>query len=170
MRERKELAAAQLPAPVRCIHCSSDGKLIAFGHASGLLSVFKTSEMFESSVSVAEPQDESKTAHDASLFWRSQPGSVTTGSLFAPYSSSSHAGASNTNSSASKSKSSATASLASELLAVRGCVYTGIHRRENITDVKFSPCGMCVAPATLGLRDLRIVLSALQVFSIGLAG
>jgi WD40 repeat protein len=168
MRERKELATGQLPAPIRCIHCSYDGSLVAFGHSSGLLSVFKASDFFESSASLAGSQAAPQSADSGSMFWRSQPGTVTTGSLFAPSMSSSQVAASKVKPSSSKSKSSATASAcASELLAVPGCVYAGIHRRENITDVKFSPCGMCVRRR---LRLCTIYLSFSQVFSVSFTG
>jgi hypothetical protein len=45
----------------------------------------------------------------------------------------------------SKARSSASAATASQLLAIKGCVYAGVHRRETITDVKFSPCARCVS-------------------------
>jgi hypothetical protein len=136
MRERKELAAGQLPASVRCIDCSSDGKLVAFGHVCGVLSVFKALDLFKARASFVDTV-KNESAGDSSMFWRSQPGSVTTANLFA----SSVAAA---KSAGSKTKSSASAATASELLAVDGCVYAGVHRRENIADLKFSPCGRCV--------------------------
>ena len=141
MRERKELAAAQLPAPVRCIHCSSDSKLVAFGHTSGLVSVYKTYELLQSPSSLAAAiatkaaKDEARSAEAASMFWRTELGTVTTGNLFAT---------SGSTTAGSKARSSASAAVASQLLAVVGCVYAGVHRRENITDVKFSPCSRCV--------------------------
>jgi hypothetical protein len=166
MRERKELATGQLPAPIRCIHCSYDGSLVAFGHASGLLSVFKASDLFESSPAGSQAAPQSSDSD--SMFWRSQPGTVTTGNLFAPSMSSSQVPASKVKPSSSKSKSSATASAcASALLAVPGCVYAGLHRRENITDVKFSPCGMCVRRWHW---LCMIYLSFSQVFGVSFAG
>ncbi len=134
MRERKEVASAQLPAPIRCTHCSSDGILIAFGHSSGLLSVFKTADLLNSPSALDEASASRDDKADA-MFWRAQPGFVTTANLFSG-TTPQHAG--------SKTKSSASAAVASELGAVRGCVYVGIHRRECVTDVKFSPCGRCV--------------------------
>ena len=136
MRERKELATCQLPASVRCIDCSSDGKLVAFGHVCGVVSVFKALDLFKARSSFVDTI-KNDSAGDSSMFWRSQPGSVTTANLFA----SSVAAA---KSAGSKTKSSASAAAASALLAVDGCVYAGVHRRENITDLKFSPCGRCV--------------------------
>lgn len=136
MRERKELATCQLPASVRCIDCSSDGKFVAFGHVCGVLSVFKALDLFKARASVVDII-KNDSAGDSSMFWRSQPGSVTTANLFA-------SSVSATQSAGSKTKSSASAAAASALLAVDGCVYAGVHRRENITDLKFSPCGRCV--------------------------
>ena len=144
MRERKELAAAQLPAPVRCIHCSPDFTLIAFGHTSGLVSVYKASELLQSPASLAAAiaikaaKDEAQLAEAASMFWRTDPGTITTGNLFASSSSAAQTAG-------SKARSSASAATASQLLSIKGCVYAGVHRRETITDVKFSPCARCVS-------------------------
>ena len=88
MRERKELAAAQLPAPVRCIHCSPDFMLIAYGRTNGLMSVYNTSEHLQSPASLAAAiaikaaKDEAQLAETASMFRRTDPGTITTGNLF----------------------------------------------------------------------------------------
>jgi hypothetical protein len=134
MRDRKQIATAQLPAPIRCVHCSSDGKLIAFGHTSGLLSVFKASDFLNSPVTLADANQLSKNVSQSadSMFWRTQP-SATACLFISSTDSSKTAG--------SKAKSSASAALASDLRAMSGCVYVGLHRRECIMDVKFSPCG-----------------------------
>ena len=140
MRERKEVASAQLPAPIRCIHCSSDGTLIAFGHSMGLLSVFKTKDLLNSTSVLSEQNQASKDAIQSakadSMFWRTQSGTVSTASLFVSTGTASQLAGSKT-----KSSSAASTAMASELRAVCGCVYVGIHRRECVTDVKFSPCG-----------------------------
>ena len=88
MRERKELAAAQLPAPARCIHCSP--RLHAhciwahqwFGVRLQHIRAFAIPASLSAAVAIKAAKDEAQLAETASMFRRTDPGTITTGNLF----------------------------------------------------------------------------------------